>query len=162
MKKILLPTAIMLASGLAVSGTANAATAGSTLNVSATITSDCTVATAPVNFGNVVSGSGAAASGNIDVLCTLATPYAIALDAGGSYLAPNRQITDGLGNFLSYTLADNLTSLAWGDDGATITGASVAGTGTGALQSYVVDATLIGANVPTGAYSDTVNVTVTY
>lgn len=161
MKKYLVPAAMMLSSSLTVVGTAYAASANSTLNVSATITSDCAVSTVAVDFGNVVAGSGAAASGSVDVNCTLATPYTIALDAGANYVAPDRQITDGT-NVLAYTLTDNVSGLAWGDDGTTIADASVADTGTGTLQSHVVDANLIGANVPSGAYSDTVNVTVTY
>lgn len=162
MKKILLPAAIMLSSGLAVVGSANAATTGSTLDVSANIISACTVGTAPVNFGNVVSGSGATASGSVDVTCSVGVPYTIALDAGGNYLAPDRQIADGLGNFLAYALIDSVSAGAWGDGGTTIADAPVTDTGTGALQNHVVDASLTGAVVPNGAYSDIVNVTVSY
>lgn len=158
MKKILLPVAL-LSSGLAVVGTANAATATSTLDVSANIISACTTATAPVSFGTVVSGSGASASGSVDVTCDSGVPYTVALDAGQYDDGATRRISDGAANFLSYTLVDG-TSADWGD--GTTFGGTVAGTGTGAVVNHVVDATLIGAAVPVGTYSDIVNVTVNY
>lgn len=163
MKKTLLSAAVMLSSGLVLAGSALAASpATSTLNVSATITSDCTVATAPVNFGSVTSGSGAVATGSVDVTCTPATPYTIALDAGGNFNGTNRTIVDGSANSLVYALNDNTTGLPWGDDGTTIAAVSVSDTGTGILQPHIVGATLTGGVVPTGTYTDSVNVTVTY
>jgi len=158
MKKILL-SAALLSSGLTLVGSANATTATSTLDVSANIISACTAATAPVSFGNVVSGSGASASGSVDVTCDAGVPYTIALDVGQYDDGSSRRISDGT-NFLSYTLVDNGTSTDWGD--GTTFGGTVAGTGTGAAVNHVVDATLTGAAVPNGTYSDTVNVTVTY
>lgn len=159
MKKVLLQVAVGASSVLAMIGTAQGAT--TSFNVGATITATCAASATPVDFGAVVSGNGASTTGSVDVTCTSGTPYTIALDSGQNYDGTDRRIRFGTSSdYLIYTLIDNLSTLPWGDD--TYNGASVSGTGTGGAQSYTVDATLIGAGVPAGYYSDTVTVTVTY
>lgn len=158
MKKLHLTAAVISTSVFAF-GTAYAFTATADLTVGATITATCIASTTAVDFGSVASGSGATATGAVGVNCTSGTNYTVALGAGANDDTVTRRITDGT-NFLSYTLSDNATAALWGD--ASTFGATVSGTGTGAAQSYVVDAALTGAAVPAGAYSDTVLVTVTY
>ena len=164
MNKLLLPAAVMLSSSLAAIGTAHAANATTTLNVSATITSDCAVTTTAVNFGSVSAVAGGSATGSVDVTCNLNTPYTIALDAGANYGgASTRQITDSTSTyFLAYALNDAALSLPWGDGGLTIAGNTVAGSGTGLTVAHSINATLTGGTVPNGTYTDTVNVTVAY
>lgn len=162
MKKLLLPATLLLASGLAAVGTAHAATANSTLNVSATISSECIVLTTEANFGTVSASVWNYATGTVSVQCTLATPYTIALDAGANYDGTSRNVSNGLGNTLAYDLQESVSLQLWGDGGATNTWAAISGTGTGSLDTRLVEATLYFGTVPAGTYSDTVNVTVTY
>ncbi|HEY0719612.1 MAG TPA: spore coat U domain-containing protein [Gammaproteobacteria bacterium] len=159
MKKLLLPATLLLGSGLAVVGTAHAAIASGTLNVSANITSDCTVSTSPVDFGTVSGATGASATGSIDVTCSVLTPYTIALDGGANFDGTYRRITDGV-NFMIYQLSDAATSQLWGDN--SILGSTVPGAGTGVAVNYGVSANLWPAVGPSGIYSDIVTVTVTY
>ena len=158
MKKLYL-SLVAMSSAVTVVGTANAATATDSLGVSATITATCSTATSAVNFGAVASGSGAVTTGSVDVTCTSGTPYTIALNEGLYHDGTDRRISDGT-EFLVYTLLDNGSTLPWGD--GTLNGDTVGGTGTGAVQSYTVDAALTGAAVTPGTYTDTVTVTVTY
>lgn len=155
MKKLLLPVAL-LSSGLAFVGSANAATSGATLDVSAVIINACTVGTSPVIFGTVVSGATVTSTGSIDVTCDFGISYDIALD-GGLNPAATRQMIGPLAVPQAYTLRDGVTD--WGDGGTF--GAVVTGTGTGALVSHTVNAGMT-AGATADTYSDTVNVTVTY
>jgi len=154
MKKIYLSIAAITAS-MAVVLNANAYVANSSLDVGVTIVDSCSASTTPVYFGNVPSGNGATAAGTVDVSCTAGVGYTVALGVGNNDDTVTRRMTDGT-NFLSYTLYDNVTAAAWGDG---TFGGTVSGTGT---TSFTVDATMTGAAVPTGPYSDVVAVTVTY
>jgi spore coat protein U-like protein len=94
------------------------------------------------------------------VNCTSNAPYAITLDNGANASGAQRRMTNGgtPASFVSYNLySDSLRTTAW--TGA----ASVSGTGTGANQTINVYGRVpSGQTVPTGAYTDTVQVTVTY
>ena len=108
-------------------------------------------------------------STNIKVKCSKNTSFEIALTPG------NNSDTGGLGFMklstagatptvdqkINYTLKKGVDSSAWGNK----TGVNAqASKGTGAEQSFKVDATVLGAswNVEPGAYLDTVTVTVNY
>jgi spore coat protein U-like protein len=172
MKKSII-TASILSIGLVFSNSVNAATATSTLNVSATVIPACTVSTTPVIFGNLTSGPNVWVNGGVSVNCATGVPYHIALDAGSNY-SPNshvRQMMSNVaGNFAAYWLDLDTQRNQWGDSDYANTfpwGASVADTGNGLIQSHNVYATTQGLDqfaqpVPPGAYSDTVNVTVLY
>jgi spore coat protein U-like protein len=145
-------------------GTALAATATGTLNLSITISASCTVVSATaINFGTV-----AAIAANIDqtstltVNCSNTTPYTVSLDAGGGTGATVavRRMMNGA-NFVNYTLyRDAARTLLWGN---TIGTDTVAGTGSGANQTLTIYArTPAQAVPPPGAYTDTVNITITY
>lgn len=148
---------------LALPGSALAATATGTLNVSITITASCSVVSATaINFGSV-----ATIAANIDqtstltVNCSSTTPYTISLDAGGGTGATiaTRKMMNGA-NFVNYTLyRDAGRTQLWG----TAVGDTVAGTGTGANQTLTIYArTPTQAVPPPGAYTDVVNITITY
>lgn len=151
------------------SGTANALNATSTMAVGATMQGNCSVTTAPVNFGVYTSGQGtdATATGTVNVTCSNLTAYTIDIDSGLNYTATRRM--KGAVNttsFLSY-------NLYWDPGYGTIAGSTSGGTnsatpypgtiGTGALQPYTIYAKLpFGQVGPSDTYNDTVNVTVTY
>jgi spore coat protein U-like protein len=166
MRKIL--TATMAATALAAAGSASAATVTTTFGVTATVLKTCSVAANPLGFGNYTPGSGAlSANTTVNVKCTKGTTFSVALNGGtttggtiGQRLMSNG--TDTL-QYNLYTTAGFAT--VFGDG---TTGATMPGTGTGVATAVAM--TVFGSlpdnatnqNVSTGAYSDTINVTVTY
>lgn len=162
MKKLLLPTALLLTSSLTAVGVAHAATATTPLDVTVTITSACSVTTTGVNFGTVDGTVPTPGIGSVDVTCSSTTPYTIALDGGSNFDTTTRRVSDGT-QFIAYDLMDSAT--LWGDAGtlgATNSWLPVTGTGTGAPISHAITATLSAAVVAPATFSDTVNVTVHY
>jgi spore coat protein U-like protein len=157
----------LLAAAAVAAQPAFAATATSTMDVSATVTSNCVVSTTALDFGNVdvTSGSDVDGTGGISITCTSGADWTATADAGGSTGATLavRKLTDGT-NFLNYALyTDSARTNLWGD-GTTLSTQAITGTGTGTQQ----DSTIYGrvpsgqTSLPAGAYTDTVNVTVTY
>jgi spore coat protein U-like protein len=160
---------IVLAGAALLAGpAAHAATATGSLAVSATVLSTCLVASTPIVFGNYTLGS-LDASGLITVTCTPdITAYNVALNAGvgaGSTTAVRKMTSVSTSDTLSYGLfRDNARTQNWGDvpNVDTIL-ASAATTNLGAIKTFAVYGRL-GANqtVSTGAYLDTVQVTINY
>lgn len=155
------PLVIMTAAMLPVA--AWPATATTTMAVSATVLSSCIVVASPLVFGNYDPTSATAkdATTTIAVTCTSGTAYNVGLDAGGASGATvtTRKLVNGA-NLLPYAIYKEVgRTNNWGDT----TTDRVSGTGNGALQSLTVYGSIpAGAAVPAGAYTDTVNVTVTY
>ena len=166
MRKIL--TATMAAAALAASGTASAAVATTTFGVSATVLKTCSVAAAALGFGNYTPAGGAlAANTTVNVKCTKGTTFTVALNGGTT---AGGTITQRLMSNGTDTLQYNLYTTAgfatiFGDG---TLGVTVPGTGTGLATAVAV--TVFGSlpdSVPnqavaTGAYADTISVTVTY
>lgn len=156
--------------GLFLSGTAYAAQESTTMTLSVTVGDSCNVASTPVDFAGYDGTAAANATGSIQVTCTSGVTYNIALDGGqnlGSDTGSpsNRALSDGASTFLAYVLNNPTDTLEWGDSdyAATyVSGSSVSGTGTGSPVDHTVNGQLLsqGAAVASGAYSDTVNVTV--
>ena len=142
---------------------APAATANSTIAVSALVLSFCTVVAAPLAFGNY-SRVQVDATTTLAVTCTNGTPYTVALDAGigtGATVAA-RQMTGVLAtSLLEYTLyRDAARTNLWGVTTGTDT---AAGTGNGLLQTLTVYGRIPANQAPApGAYLDTVSVVLTY
>ena len=166
MRKIL--TATMAATALAAAGSASAATATTTFGVTATVLKTCSVAAAALGFGNYTPGSGAlAANTTVNVKCTKGTTFTVALNggttAGGTIT--QRLMTNGT-DTLQYNLYTTAAFATLFGDGTT--GVTMPGTGTGIATAVAL--TVFGSlpdnatnqNVSTGAYADTINVTVTY
>jgi spore coat protein U-like protein len=132
--------------------------------MTATVVASCNVTAKDLAFGNYdpVSGTPLSGSTTVDVTCTNGTGYVVSMDAGlGSGATTSaRKMTLG-GNTLTYSLYRNAGhTLVWGANSGVDT---VAGTGSGALQSIIVyGQTPAAQTAPAGAYSDTVTVTVTY
>ena len=167
MKKSIM-LASLLAVGLAFSGGVNATTATSSLNISASVITDCTVSTTGINFGNISLGQHVYANGDVTVNCADVTPYNIALDAGLHLIAGARYLESANGGAILYKLsAVSDFTTAWGDSdfaGTFLNGASLADTSDGSDQPHTVYGNAIrgGTIQPVGEYSDTVIVTVYY
>jgi spore coat protein U-like protein len=138
-----------------------ATTTGSTFGVSATVQTNCTITNAAtLVFGTYTGIALKVPSGGITVNCTNGTPYTIGLDLGLNGGNGNTRYMINSSNKLGYQLfSDNLYSVAWGS-----TTGLVSSTGTGLDQlPFIVYGTIpAGEAVVTGAYLDTIGVTVTY
>ena len=143
-------------------GQAAAADSTTDFQVRVTITSTCNagaVTATDVDFGSVSSSAtDVTATGQLQVLCTSGTAYTVALDNGDNAAAGSRQMVSG-GNVLPYGLYRSAgTTEPW----TALPGQVHTGTGTGTVQQIPVYGVLPSANVPAGAYVDTVTATLTY
>ena len=140
----------------------HAQTASTTIAVSATVLTDCAVIALPLVFGNYSSGSNNDATSTITVTCTIGTPYNIGLDAGGGAGATvtTRKLTSG-SDTLDYILyQDASRTIIWGE---TIGADTISIASAGAIDAHTIyGRSPSGQNVPAGAYTDTVTVTVSY
>ena len=139
----------------------HAATTTTTMAVSATVLSFCSVSALPLAFGNY-SGVLLSASTTVSVTCTLGTTFNLGIDAGlgsGATVAA-RQMTFG-GNTLTYGLYSNAGATTV--IGTSIGTNTISSTGTGSSQSITVYGQVpAGQAVAPGLYTDTVTVTITY
>jgi spore coat protein U-like protein len=140
-----------------------------TKTVTATVTlvvgQDCRISAPNVSFGSVaLTSQFQPISQAVLVDCTKNSSYKVAFSTGASGVArPWRTMTDGAGHSLQYNLyrADGVT--IW-DETNPMTSATA---GTGAItpaqvQSYVAKVNTSQTTPPAGAYSDTVNVVITF
>lgn len=143
---------------------AEAATTTQTFTVQLTITASCSITSAStLDFGSQgLLNSVIDATSTIQVQCTTSTPYNIGLDAGAGSGATvtTRKMTNG-GSTVNYSLySDTGRTTVWGN---TIGSNTVTGTGSGSAQSFTVYGRVpVQATPASGAYTDTVTVTVTY
>lgn len=155
---------------------ANAAVANGTFQVLITIQKSCAVIAGSgsnINLGTVnASAVNTSQSNTFTVNCSKTTPYFIGLAPsaanGGtttgsgamSSVANSATNTDKVPYQLNQTSA---TGPVWGNTATTtVVGNGVAGTGSGAAQTYTVYATAASANFTPDSYADTVTVNVNY
>jgi spore coat protein U-like protein len=151
---------------IACGGAAFAGSADATLGVSADVTDNCTIAASPtVSVGsyNALAGN-IPATGTLTVACTTGAVATIALDTGansGHATGTTRAMTDGSGDYLSYELyQDSGHTTLWGtDDNAAVESAAVSTTAVDYTVYALVPAS---QDVPSGTYSDSVAVTVSF
>ena len=139
----------------------------------------CGVTATPLVFSNYTSPGGARVDSSAAVLvtCTPAylllackTSYTLSLSVGGHATGAQRQMAAGAGRLAYGLFSDSLRQQPWGDGGAS--GPTVDGTITTSLLGLVClpgnrPHTIHGRipanqNVPAGAYTDSVVLTVTY
>lgn len=140
-----------------------------TFQVTATISSSCTVSGSNLNFGSAIDplavGVPLDATSTLSVNCSNTTPYTVSLNAGanagGATNFTTRTMKSG-SDTLGYQLyLDSGRSTVWGD--GTSSSSAKNGTGTGSVQSLSVYGRIPTlANVVPGSYTDTVTVTVSY
>lgn len=145
---------------------ANAATATTTIPVSATVIDSCTIHSDALPFGNYngITGGMLDVAATMSPVCTNGTSYAISLDAGVGVgaTASNRKLTGPVGANLMYGIyTDAARTTAWGDgSNGTV---QKFGLGTGNAQPIQIYGRVAAEqNSPVGAYSDTLTVTLTY
>ena len=152
---------------------AQAGTATSNLAVSITIQASCTINAASLNFGNTVAGTTLVASNvnvatTVSVTCTSGSPYSVGMDNGANVSGSQRRMKNG-SNFLNYNLyTDAGRTNAWITTGSpsscTPASSCYLGTGSGSPQSVNIYGRVpsTGTAPPTGTYTDTVTMTITY
>jgi len=133
-----------------------------TLTVEAMVVASCTISATPLAFGTY-SGAVNNSTSTISVTCTNSTAFNVGLNAGTASGATvtNRSMTGPGSALLGYSLYSNSgRSANWGNTVGTNT---VAGTGSGTLQSLPVYGQIPAGQYPTpGNYSDTITATITY
>ena len=141
-----------------------AATVTQNITISLSIQAECKIqAHTNMSFGiNGVIDTNRDATSTMDIQCTDTTPYTISLNAGNGTGATTtvRKLTNGA-NTVDYALYRNSgRTLTWGQSIGTDT---VAATGNGAVQQHTVYGRMPVQTTPApGAFSDTVQITVTY
>lgn len=142
-----------------------AGTATTNIAVTATVESACTISTTALAFPAFTGTAAVDATATLSMTCSNAAPYVVALGAGtGTGATTTVRVMTGsvASSTLNYGLySDAAHTTTWGDTSGTDT---VAGTGTGAVQTLPVYGE-IAANQLTSAvgdYTDTVAVTITY
>jgi len=126
--------------------------------ISLQLAPSCAVANAALAFGSVAAGRPARASAQMAVDCTLSTPFRLTLDAGrGAGASLSERYLTGPGGRLGYRLfQDYALTLPWGAEG-------YSGVGAGSAQSVPVYGQIDPQPpYPTGDFTDTVIVTVSY
>ena len=141
-----------------------AATATTSFQVTATVTSFCNVAAAPLTFGTYNSNAAANANTTISVTCSRLAPFTIGLDKGAgadASTATRRMTLSGGSDTLNYSLTqDAAHETNWGNASGTDTQAA---TGTGATQVFTVYGRVAaGQAVTSGSYADTITINVNY
>lgn len=133
--------------------------------VAVNVVGDCIISATPLVFGlyNPNVGTATDSTARLKVLCTLNTPYNIALDQGAGNEATTRlRSMSGPGDAsIRYTLSQNLThTINWGN----IIGVdTVRGIGNGLKQKLVVYGEIPPKqNVGIGSYRDVVNVSIIF
>jgi spore coat protein U-like protein len=153
---------------------AQAGTATANLAVQIIITASCTINAASLNFGSnagtTLVSTDITANTTVSVTCTSGSPYAIGMDNGANVSGSQRRMKSG-SNFLNYNLyVDSLMTNPWTTATAgpppacTTANSCFLGTGSGSPQSVSIYGKVpsIGTAPPTGTYTDTVTMTITY
>lgn len=130
--------------------------------VSATNVATCRVAATNLDFGSVSALTSAVdQSGTASVTCTNQWPYRVLLDDGLTGTGPtDRRMTLGANDVTYGLYRDAGRTLPWGDSSGVN---SLAGTGSGTAQTINVHGRVPPQTLPpSGAYSDTIVMTVEY
>jgi spore coat protein U-like protein len=163
---------VLICLGLCGRKDAQAGTATASLSVSIVITAACTINAAtlafPATAGTSLVATAVNGSSTVSVTCTNGSPFAIGMDNGANASGSQRRMISG-SNFLNYNLyVDSAHSFPWStatsNSSCTTSGDCYLGTGTGSAQSIniygVVPITAVAP--PSGTYTDTVTMTITF
>jgi spore coat protein U-like protein len=162
--KLALAGILAMAAGAAVAAPSPATT---TLSVSATVASNCLVTAVPLAFTDYDGSGTVDGEADLSVRCSNGTPYTIKLGAGANGTIAQRLMAFGA-NRLEYNLyRTGARTLVWGETTGTDT---EGGNGRGMSATKANPHTVYGRisnsaanqDAPTGAYTDTVAVTVEY
>jgi spore coat protein U-like protein len=165
--KFLLGLAMSSALVMGSARTLSAGSATANLSVSATVAANCTITTAPVAFPGydpIVANAAANddGTGTVTITCTKGTLATIGLGLGGNASGSVRRMKDATTDYLTYELyQDAGRATVWGTVGAGLLSPLAAPSK--AARPFTVYGRIPPAqDVPSGAYSDTVQATVNF
>jgi spore coat protein U-like protein len=151
-------------------GTAAAATKTATFGVSAVVNPNCLVSATALNFGGYDGTTAKTGTSDISVRCSSGTLFDVSLSAGGGTFA-QRLLSGSGSNKLQYNLYTTVgATTIWGDATSGAGTGIMSGTGAGMAAGSAVPFTVYGQlpdnafnqGAPSGNYTDTITVTVTY
>ena len=154
-----------LAVAMAFAQPAQAATDTGTFQVQLTVEAACFVrSTNSLDFGTsdglFAFAAPALATGTFDVLCTSGTPYDVGLDLGANWTGASRAMKSPGGTVRYVLYSDESRQKNWGE---TVGDDTVADTGTGVAQTLTIYGRVPSQiSVPTGIYTDTITITITF
>lgn len=161
---------ILVVAGLSfiASGAGHAASSNTTFQVTALVSSSCSMSAGTLDFGTYdpLSLTDKTGTSTISVTCNLLAPYTLKLNTGTATPASftGRKMNDGGSNLLAYQLFTSVAHLNVFGDGTSTT-STVTGTGLGPLvpvANVVYGNIVAGQNVPNGSYADTITVTLDF
>ncbi|MBO1056630.1 MAG: spore coat protein U domain-containing protein [Dolichospermum sp. JUN01] len=166
-RRFALASALFVAVGSAAPSMAVADFNNSNLQISSTVSNNCTISTAALSFGTYNPVEGSNVTGTVTTNCTAYVNAVITLGqgfysaTGSSNEVPLRRLQNGASaSYLNYNLYKNSgKTTIWGN--STSTGVTVIGTGTEESTS-VYGEIPAGQSVAAGSYTDDVTATVTY
>ena len=169
MRRLALASALFVAVGSAAPSMAVADSNTSNLQISSTVSNNCTISTAALSFGTYNPGTGTSVTGTVTTNCTVDAIAFITLSqgsypaTGSSNEVPSRRLKNGgSDNYLNYNLyKDNGKTMIWANSASNGNALAIFGYGTDESIS-VYGVIPAGQSVPSGSYTDTVTATVTY
>jgi spore coat protein U-like protein len=169
MRRILIVFAVVAVVGIAAESRliGQASNASAELTVSASVSKNCTITTAPVNFGayDPVAANATApldAIGTVTITCTKGAPAKVGLNAGSNAEGTTRRMAGGTAAYLTYELyQDTARAIVWGNTLDTALDVPAAPNRT--PRDFPVYGRIAGAQDATvGSYTDTVVATVNF
>jgi len=151
--------------GSALSGNALAATETGTLTVTATVGGICSVGDQTLAFGTVTVGAGNVdASAIVDAICTTGITGLVTFNDGLNKVATLRRMKHSVSaDYIDYALYSNSYTTQIPADNGTTTAYTIVGSGVN--QPFTVYGRIPTGTVtaqPTGSYTDSVTMTITY
>jgi spore coat protein U-like protein len=167
MRRIVIVLAGLAVVSIAAGSGLSAQQQSASLTVTASVTKNCTITTAPVNFGayDPVAANATAALdgiGTVTVTCTKGAPAKVGLSVGGNAQGATRRMSGGAAAYLAYELyKDTERATVWGDTADTALDIPVAPDRN--PRNYTVFGRVAPAQDATvGSYTDTVLATVNF
>jgi spore coat protein U-like protein len=167
MRRILYVLAGLAVVSIAAENRLSGQQSSTSLTVSATVTKNCTITTAPVAFGNYDSVNANATApldgiGTVTVKCTKGAAAKVGLDVGAHSQGATRRMGQGATDYLTYELyKDTGRASIWGNTVDTALDVPVATTQT--PRNFTVYGRVLQAqDAAVGNYTDTVLATVNF
>lgn len=159
---------VALAGLTVASSGALAATDSTTMAVSASISASCVISANPLNFGALTSTNAGVtnAATTVDVTCSSESPFNVGIDYGVNTLGfSTRRMASGPSNFMIYNVyTSNAYTTAFGPVSTYGDSSNYNSSGTtiGTTTIDVFGQIPIQTTPPSGAYADTLTVSVNY
>jgi len=154
--------ALVLVAGALAARPAAAATTTGTMSVRASVELNCRITASAMEFGTYTAGRATDldANGSVTFAGCNGADLSLALDGGSSNDIGNRTMRSAGGQTLRYQLYRNAARSSVAGRGTQQITATAAASGSGSLVIY--GRIFAGQSVPPGAYSDTINLVLTF